>query len=132
MLLLDTHIWIRWQNQQSGNFPLSENLIALIETAESIGISAISCWELGQLVKRQRLQLSLCLEEWVAAALEGGIQVIPIDRYIAIKASQLPEHHRDPADRIIIATTLVCNTSLVSLDSIFPSYEELENRLISR
>ncbi|EAW33944.1 PIN domain-containing protein [Lyngbya sp. PCC 8106] len=53
-----------------------------------------------------------------------------IDRDIAIKASQLPEHHRDPADRIIIATALIYDASLVSLDSMFPQYAELKGRLL--
>lgn len=66
---------------------------------------------------------------WRAPA-EGDIQVLPVDRPIAIKASQLPEHHRDPADRIIIATALIHEASLVSLDSVFPRYEELKDRLI--
>ncbi|CDM92356.1 MAG: type II toxin-antitoxin system VapC family toxin [Limnospira sp. PMC 1291.21] len=110
MLLLDTHIWIRWHNPQSGRFALAENLIEEIETADSIAISAISC---------------------LAIALEGDIQVLPVDRPIAIKASQLPEHHRDPADRIIIATALIHEASLVSLDSVFPQYEELKDRLIT-
>ena len=130
MLLLDTHIWIRWQNPQPSSLALSENLIEVIETAESVAISAISCWELGQLVKRQRVQLSLSLDEWVATALEGDIQVLPIDRDIAIKASQLPEHHRDPADRIIIATALIYDALLVSLDSMFSQYAELKGRLL--
>ncbi|MEX6775747.1 PIN domain-containing protein [Limnospira fusiformis] len=67
----------------------------------------------------------------LAIALEGDIQVLPVDRPIAIKASQLPEHHRDPADRIIIATALIHEASLVSLDSVFPQYEELKDRLIT-
>ncbi|EAW33946.1 PIN domain-containing protein [Lyngbya sp. PCC 8106] len=88
MLLLDTHIWIRWQNPQPSSLALSENLIELIETAESVAISAISCWELGQLVKRQRVQLSLSLDEWVATALEGDIEVLPK------KAGQKPRRSR--------------------------------------
>ncbi len=131
MVLLDTHIWIRWQNQQTGRFALPETVITFIETTEAVAISAISCWELGQLVKRQRVELSLPLHEWVCAALEGDIQVFPIDRAIALKASQLPEHHRDPADRIIIATALVHDTQLMSFDSAFPSYTELGDRLLS-
>ncbi|MCT7964279.1 PIN domain-containing protein [Laspinema sp. D1] len=78
MLLLDTHIWIRWHNPQPSNRVLSQPLIDLIETADSVAISAISCWELGQLVKRQRVQISLPLDEWVQAALED-IQVLPIE-----------------------------------------------------
>ncbi len=130
MLLLDTHIWIRWQHPQPSSMALSERLIELIETADTVAISAISCWELGQLVKRQRVQISLPLDEWVQVAL-ADIQVLPIERQIALKAAQLPEHHRDPADRIIIATALIYNASLISLDSIFPNYAELEGRLVS-
>ncbi len=130
MLLLDTHIWIRWQHPQPSSMALSDRLIELIETADTVAISAISCWELGQLVKRQRVQISLPLDEWVQVAL-ADIQVLPIERQIALKAAQLPEHHRDPADRIIIATALIYNASLISLDSIFPNYAELEGRLVS-
>ncbi|MCT7964280.1 hypothetical protein NG791_26740 [Laspinema sp. D1] len=50
---------------------------------------------------------------------------------MALKASQLPEHHRDPADRIIIAAALIYDASLISLDAIFPTYTELQGRLIS-
>lgn len=131
MLLLDTHIWIRWQNPQPSSMALSDRLIELIETADTVAISAISCWELGQLVKRQRVQISLPLDEWVKVAV-ADIQVLPIERQIALKAAQLPEHHRDPADRIIIATALIYNASLISLDSIFPNYAELKGRLVSR
>ncbi len=131
MLLLDTHIWIRWQHPQPSSMALSDRLIDLIETADTVAISAISCWELGQLVKRQRVEISLPLDEWVQAAL-ADIQVLRIDREIALKAAQLPEHHRDPADRIIIATALIYHASLISLDSIFPNYAELQGLLVSR
>jgi PIN domain nuclease of toxin-antitoxin system len=110
---------------------LCDHLIDLIETANTVAISAISCWELGQLVKRQRVEISLPLDEWVQVAVED-IQVLPIDREIALKAAQLPEHHRDPADRMIIATALIYDASLISLDSIFPNYAELKGLLVSR
>jgi PIN domain nuclease of toxin-antitoxin system len=131
MLLLDTHIWIRWQHPLPSSMALSDHLIDLIETANTVAISAISCWELGQLVKRQRVEISLPLDEWVQVAVED-IQVLPIDREIALKAAQLPEHHRDPADRMIIATALIYDASLISLDSIFPNYAELKGLLVSR
>ncbi|MGH8353740.1 MAG: type II toxin-antitoxin system VapC family toxin [Pseudomonas sp.] len=130
MLLLDTHIWIRWLNAETGNQALPMGLVDRIETAECIAISAISCWELGQLVKRQRVQLSMPLDEWLELALEGDIQVLPVDRHIATRAAALPEHHRDPADRMIIATALLHDAALVSLDSAFPQYTALTGRLI--
>jgi PIN domain nuclease of toxin-antitoxin system len=76
MLLLDTHIWIRWHHPQPNRLALPQNLITLIETSERVAISAISCWELGQLVKRKRVKLSLSLEEWVEATIEEDIEIL--------------------------------------------------------
>ncbi len=50
---------------------------------------------------------------------------------IAQLAVELPEHHRDPQDRIIIATAIVNDAQLISADSRFPDYEELKGRLLS-
>ncbi len=129
MLLLDTHIWIRWQNTAKGNLALPQRLVELIETADRVAISAISCWELGQLVKRQRVVLNMPAADWVCAALQPDIEVLPIDRAVALQAAMLPEHHRDPADRMIIASALIYQASLMSLDSVFPLYQELQGVL---
>jgi PIN domain nuclease of toxin-antitoxin system len=131
VLLLDTHVWIRWQNHPSGKFALPAPLVEHIETAESLAISAISCWELGQLVKRGRIELPMPLPQWIGLALEPDIQVLPVQADIALKAALLPEHHRDPADRIIIATSLIHRARLASLDAIFPRYRELEGCLLA-
>ena len=93
MLLLDTHIWIRWHNPQPSSMALSERLIELIETADTVAISAISCWELGQLVKRQRVQISLPLDEWVQVAV-ADIQVLPIERQIALMGGWFENPYR--------------------------------------
>ena len=64
-------------------------------------------------------------------ALTGsGIDVIPIEQNIAKIAAQLPEHHKDPADRIIIATAIYHQATLLSLDTKFPLYTELNQLLI--
>ena len=64
-------------------------------------------------------------------ALTGsGVRCIAVDRSIAECAAGLFEHHRDPADRLIIATAIVHDVHLVSLDSHFSAYEELSGRLI--
>ncbi|MGY6275590.1 PIN domain-containing protein [Methylomonas sp. MgM2] len=55
---------------------------------------------------------------------------IPLNRSISIIAANLPEHHRDPADRFIIATAIESNARLMSLDSHFPNYLELAGKLI--
>ena len=68
-LLLDTHVWVRWL---SANQPLPDRIVSLIEEAEVLNISAISCWEVAYLVKRNRLELSLSLSDWMKFSLEGS------------------------------------------------------------
>lgn len=84
-----------------------------------------------RLTQRGRLQLKLDLQDWLDNALQGSdIICIPIDRNIAMVAANIPEHHRDPADRLIMATTIQLNAQLLSLDSSFPAYSELGGKLV--
>lgn len=48
MILMDTHIWLRWLLP---NAPLPRNVIDLIETTDSLAVSSISCWEIVLLEK---------------------------------------------------------------------------------
>lgn len=130
MILLDTHIWIRWILNDN---PLPQTIIDIIESSDSeLTVSAISTWELVLLEKRKRIELPLPVDEWLdEALLESGVQSLPISSEIAFLAGSLPEHHKDPADRIIIATSIVNDTQLISFDTAFPLYPELEDRLIA-
>lgn len=129
LILLDTHVWIRWLLP---NEPLPASLVTQIEEAEQVAISSISCWEATMLAKRQRITLPLPLQEWLIEATQGSnIEVLPITCEIAQLSGDLPEHHKDPADRIIIATSILHNAQLMSLDSYFPNYTELSGRLIT-
>lgn len=128
MILLDTHVWIRWLSAPEG---LPGALIEQVEGADCLAISAISCWELGQLVRRQRILLDQSLTEWIDLATADLVEVLPIDRQIAQLAAELPEYHRDPADRLIIATAIQARIPLLSLDAVFPMYVRDGLRLLS-
>lgn len=83
------------------------------------------------LLKRRRITLPVPVAEWLRDALSpAGIESLPVSWEIAFRSTQLPEHHRDPADRISIANTLAYDARLASLDSAFPNDEELAGRLI--
>lgn len=70
-------------------------------------------------------------DDWFDKALEGsGIALLPITPRIARLAVQLPEHHRDPQDRLIIATALAYSATLISVDDKFPNYAELAGHLL--
>ena len=129
MILMDTHIWLRWLLPDE---PLSENLIKLIETTEYLAVSSISCWEVVLLEKLHRIELPLPVNEWLKEALIGSsVTALPVTATIASLAGLLPYHHKDPADRFIIATAIHHDMKVVSFDGIFPSYIELNDLLIT-
>jgi len=131
VILLDTHIWVRWVDPQAN--PLATGIIDPIETADQLAVIAMTCWEVAWLVRRGRLLLKLSLLDWLDHALRGSsVMCIPVDQSIAVCAANLPEHHRDPADRLIIATAIKRQAQLISLDSAFPAYLELADKLISK
>lgn len=129
MILLDTHIWIRWILNDD---PLPGNLLDLINTTEKLAVSSISCWEVVLLEKRQKIKLTLPIQQWLQEALEGSaVTPLPITASIAERAGLLSCHHKDPADRFIIATAIQHDIKLVSLDGKFSGYDELKQLLIT-
>lgn len=130
MILLDTHIWFWWINLEHHRF--SVELKESISASDRVAVSCVSCFEIALAAHRGRLSLPLSAHEWFREALENsGIELIPLTPLIAARAVTLAEVHRDPFDRIIIATALEENTSLASLDSKFREYPELTKILIS-
>lgn len=130
MIVLDTHIWVRWVDPSVN--PLSPGLVEVIERADRLAVSAITCWEVAWLVRRGRLELKLSLTDWLDHALSGSsVIALPIDRRIAVRAASLPEHHRDPADRLIIATAMERQAQLISLDGAFAAYFDSPGSLIA-
>jgi len=128
MIILDTHVWLWWINQIS---KLKTTWLEHIEQAEQVGVSAISLFEVSWLDRHNRIELPCPRNEWFDKALvDSDIQLIPITPEIASQAVDLQEHHSDPQDRIIIATALIHNALLLSADSKFKFYPELEGKLI--
>ena len=129
MILMDTHIWLRWILP---NEPLSDNHLKLINSSDSLAVSSISCWEIVLLEKWNKIELPLPINEWLNEALAGSsVTALPITASIAEYAGSLAYHHKDPADRFIIATACLHDIGLISLDNQFSSYNELKNLLIS-
>lgn len=64
------------------------------------------------------------------AGVQRCIELLPLTDAMCVRATLLTEVHRDPFDRIIIATTLELNARLASADSLFTGYPELHGHLI--
>lgn len=130
MIVLDTHIWLWWVNGDGAK--LKATWLSAIESADAVGVSAISCFELAWLAGHGRIKLPTDSTQWFADALAGsGIELLPITPAIGLRAVGLAEHHSDPQDRLIIATALEHGAQLISADSKFPLYAELEGCLLS-
>lgn len=131
MIILDTHIWLDLVIRGPSTLPVG--ITAALNLESRVGVSAISSFEVVYLVKRKRIELPLPVREWLREALApSGIESLPITAEIAAASAELPEHHKDPADRIIIATALAYNGKLASVDGMFPLYSELADRLLAQ
>jgi PIN domain nuclease of toxin-antitoxin system len=116
--LLDTHIWVWWVSGDSRLGPrLREALDAFGPDARP-HLSDISLWEVAMLVERKRLGFAIPLEQWLREASRSDVvQNVPISTAIAAETAALPpSFHRDPADRIIVATSRVIGMSLLTKD----------------
>ena len=126
MIVLDTHIWIWWVHADPA---LSMKLNAAIDSAEQIGVSAISCWEIAKLVEYQRLTLPCPVYEWLQQALcYPGVRLLELSPQICVDSAQLPgTFHRDPADQIIVATARCFNVPLVTVDARILAYSHVQH-----
>ena len=121
--------WLWWVNQDTANLAIDR--AEQVANADIVAVSAISCFEVAWLEHHGRIVLPAGKGEWFEKALDGsGIKLLPVTPEIAGRAVELPEHHSDPQDRIIIATALAHDASLMSADRKFRGYTELENRLV--
>ena len=94
---------------------------ATINRAAALGrlrIAAISVWETALLASRGRIVLSQPLSQWIEGAVSAsGLSIEPLSTQVTIDGCALPEpFHRNPADRMIVATARVTNTALMTRD----------------
>lgn len=129
IIILDTHIWFWFINQEFERFPTPWR--ETIETNEQISVSVISCYEIALAQQRGRLELPCPVNQWFQSALEPtGITLLPLNPEIICCAIQLPPIHKDPFDRLIIATALEHRAKLASVDTLFSRYPELYPHLM--
>ena len=126
MIVLDTHVLVWWANGDETKLSPAATAAIAAEMAGDgrIIVSSISAWELAMLVARGRLDLSMETETWLShvAAIET-VRFAPVDNTIAVHSVTLPgEFHKDPADRIIVATSRRLAAPLVTADEKIHAY----------
>ena len=119
-ILLDTCalLWLGF-----GDKSLSLNARQVIEETNTVYVSPISLWEIANKRSTGGLTLQLPTREWFARMCEcHKLSLLPLSGEVMIRAGELPKHHKDPADRIIIAAALESNLVVVTTDHRFPEY----------
>ncbi|NWC94420.1 MULTISPECIES: type II toxin-antitoxin system VapC family toxin [unclassified Pseudomonas] len=119
-VLLDTHILL-WA--LSDDPKLSARARKLIENAAEVYVSAATFWELA--IKVGLWKLNVNLEEIREYCLESGYVELPVTSEHAIAVKDLEPHHRDPFDRLIIATAIIEPMKLLTADPIVAKYTPL-------
>ena len=118
--LLDTCALI-WLGM--GGSDLSANARRRISVASALHYSPISAWEIARLKKEGKVVIPNDLTGFIAdlTGQYGISAILPADE-IMLRAAELPDFHKDPADRIIIATALAHDLTVVTGDGKFAQY----------
>lgn len=126
--LLDTHVWI-W-SQEAPDELGEETRAALVDAGNSLSISIISTLEISRLVQMGLVELSGSLGSWIQDALNLlKCDTIELSHEIAAKAYSLPSPlHKDPADRVLIATARALDLTLLTADGRILSYSHVRSQ----
>ena len=119
-LLLDTHVYL-WYLADSRR--LSRKARAEIASADEVFVSAASIWEAA--VKAGLGKLDASAEDLVAGIGGSGFVELPISARHAARVVALPEHHRDPFDRLLVAQAIHEPLHLLTADDTLKRYSEL-------
>lgn len=115
MIVLDTHAWIWWLTKPER---LGKKAARAIQTADRIGIPAICVWEVAMKGESRKPRFDRPYDVWIDEALQADprLELVPLLPRISVDAARLSWDHRDPADRIIVASARVLDAPLVTTD----------------
>lgn len=117
--LLDTHValWLSKGDARLGE-TTRKALDAAWKASGRIFFSAVSVWEIAMLVEKEAIELDLPVDAWVKRFLDRpGLVGVPLDHSAAARAYSLHHlEHRDPADRLLIASAICLECPLVTHD----------------
>jgi PIN domain nuclease of toxin-antitoxin system len=120
-LLLDTHAFIWWA---SGPEKLSERaLLACQDRSNDLILSVASVWEMQIKLQLGKLKLESSLVDLIESQQRANdLQVLSLELRHVLALSDLPPHHKDPFDRLLIAQAATEDAFLVSADEAFSRY----------
>ena len=121
-LLLDTHAFLWWVFDDPRLSSAARDLIA--DPAAEILFSAVSGWEIAIKARTGRLDLPADVPGFVHEQVRRNrLLVLPVELRHALRVHALPDHHRDPFDRLLVAQAQVEAVPLLSRDPLVAAYD---------
>ena len=120
-LLLDTHVWL-WSITTPGKLG-REGLTLLENTVNELFLSAASAWEIAIKYRLGRLPLPEPPHKFIPPRLiRDGIKPLPVEHHHACHVANLPDLHRDPFDRLLIAQAQTERLAFITADQGLKDY----------
>lgn len=129
MIVLDTHALVWWLSDKRKLSAVARREIAKqADSGDTLIVSSISAWEIAMLVQKSRLILTMDVFDWLAHVERlPQFRFVPVDNRIALRSTSLPEpFHKDPADRMIVATAQQLRAVVVTADRKLLDYPHVE------
>ena len=126
-LLLDTHVLVWAESSEARLGPRTRAL--LLDPANTLLVSPVTALELSRLIALSRLALRKSLQDWFSTARRNlGFLDAPLSASAAIDTYQLPPgFHKDPADRMLVATARELGCPLLTADDLILAYPHVQS-----
>lgn len=116
-ILIDTHVLLWWLSDNASLGKKSRNIIS--DERNDIYVSAVSTWEIS--IKKNKGLLK-APDNIDAIVEDEGFSKLPISLFHGEQAGNLPNIHRDPFDRMLIAQAQAEGLELMTTDKVIPEY----------
>lgn len=127
-LLLDTHVLLWALAEQHRLDP--ETRALLVDAEVEVLFSAASVWEIAIKARLGRPDFAVRAAEIARAAHDTGFAELPVRARAAALVADLPLHHRDPFDRLLVAQAMTEPAQLYTADPLLPPYSELVTLIV--
>ena len=121
-VLLDTHVWLWSVVSPERITRVAREVLEDPET--TLILSAVSSWEIAIKYHLGKLPLPEAPAVFIPPRLvRDGIESLPVEHHHACRVAELPDHHGDPFDRLLVAVAQLESLTLVTADAAFDAYD---------
>lgn len=119
-LLLDTHVFLWWDSEPE---KLPQRVLNSLQNPENtLVLSVVSIWEMQIKIQLGKLSVKMPLAELIEQQRQNGIEILSVTASHVFAVESLPDHHKDPFDRLLVAQAIVEDMILVSSDPWIAQY----------